>query len=127
MEEAFLGTITNGTQNPALANYNNALTEADILSENFVTTNGQFSESTLFNKIFGLYNNVGRTYNVYRKEEKDTYTGRLDINFDIVPGGSDKGRHSINLGFLYEQNTQEDMILNQEIYGHLPTTFQIII
>ncbi|MBK7604120.1 MAG: TonB-dependent receptor [Saprospiraceae bacterium] len=106
LEEAFLGTITNGTQNPALANYNNALTEADILSENFVTTNGQFSESTLFNEIFGLYNNVGRTYNTFRKDEKDTYTGRLDINFDIVPGGLDKGRHSVNLGFLYEQNTQ---------------------
>ena len=106
LEEEFLGTITNGTQNVALANYNNGLTEADILSESFVTTNGQFSESTLFNEIFGLYNNVGRTYNTFRKDEKDTYTGRLDINFDIVPGGSDKGRHSINLGFLYEQNTQ---------------------
>ncbi|MBK8841565.1 MAG: hypothetical protein IPO33_01320 [Saprospiraceae bacterium] len=70
LEEEFLGTITNGTQNAALANYNNGLTEADILSENFVTTNGQFSESTLFNEIFGFYNNVGRTYNTFRKDEK---------------------------------------------------------
>jgi len=104
--ESYDGTFTPGTQNPILANYNNDLTEADIMAQRFVTYNGQQAQSSLYRDIFGLYKNVGQVYNRYNKSENDTYTGRLDINFDIVPGSSETGRHSISLGFLYEQNVQ---------------------
>jgi len=106
IEEVFDGTFVKGTQNPVLANYNNYLTAEDIMEKKFVTSNGQFAESSLYPNIYSLYNNVGRVHNTYSKSETDTYTGRLDVNFDIVPGNSETGRHSINLGFMYEQNTQ---------------------
>lgn len=49
------------------------------------------------------FTNVGAVYNLYRKSNTQIYTGNATLNFDLVPKGSEKGRHSIQLGFLYEQ------------------------
>ncbi len=110
--EQYDGTFIPGTQNPVLANYNNILTPEEIKSGLFVTYNGVQAQSNLYDKIYGLYRNVGQVYNTFSKSESDTYTGRLDINFDIVPGSSEAGRHSINLGFLYEQRIERAYTLN---------------
>ncbi|MBP9132647.1 MAG: TonB-dependent receptor [Saprospiraceae bacterium] len=104
--ESYDGTFVPGTTNPVLANYNNTLTPEQIINQEFITYNGIQAQSNLYNQLYGLYSNVGQVFNRFRKSESDTYTGRLDINFDIVPGSSETGRHSINLGFLYEQNVQ---------------------
>ncbi|MBK7739248.1 MAG: TonB-dependent receptor [Saprospiraceae bacterium] len=110
--EQYDGTFIPGTQNPVLANYNNFLTPEQIINQEFITYNGQQAQSNLYSTIYGLYSNVGQVYNTFSKSESDTYTGRLDINFDIVPGSSETGRHSINLGFLYEQNISRSYSLS---------------
>jgi len=49
-----------------------------------------------------LYNNVGRVYNSFTKSETDLYTLNLSARFDLLPGGSSKGRHSIEFGAIVE-------------------------
>ncbi|MBK8515454.1 MAG: carboxypeptidase regulatory-like domain-containing protein [Saprospiraceae bacterium] len=50
-----------------------------------------------------LYSNVGQVYNAFNKTDNDQYTLNLITGFDLLPGGSEKGRHNIQIGFLYEQ------------------------
>ena len=113
-----------GTVNPILANYNKALPLTDqgeginpqigdfILSDvfnnaavfsrdNFIASNGfirpQFSNS------YGFHTNVGWVFNQTQRADNDLYTFNGRVNFDLVPGGSDKGRHNIQLGVIYEE------------------------
>ncbi|NRB63458.1 MAG: TonB-dependent receptor [Saprospiraceae bacterium] len=119
-----LRSYTPSTINSVLANYNKALGELDngeginasigdfILSDvfnnaavfsrdNFIATNGfirpQFSNS------YGFHTNVGSVFNRAQRGDNDLYTFNGRINFDLVPGGSDKGRHNIQLGVIYEE------------------------
>jgi outer membrane receptor protein involved in Fe transport len=117
---------TPGTANPVLANYNNAMgidfseglngqignyfiTNAGsnndgVLSlTSFNTPNGAIS--SIFNNSWGFHTNVGSVYNNYSKNDNDTYTFNANASFDLVPGSSDKSRHSIQLGIWYEQRT----------------------
>lgn len=75
--------------NPILSSYN------DI--------NGFYSPETI--SAWGLYSNVGQVYNSYSKGENDILSINVTSGFDFLPGGSKKGRHSIQFGFLYEQRT----------------------
>lgn len=63
-----------------------------------------FLQSEL-NTAWGLYSNVGSVYNNVQKSENDIATINITSGFDFLPGGSRKGRHSIQFGFLYEQRT----------------------
>jgi len=63
---------------------------------------------------WGLYNGFGRVYNTYLQEENDIITLNLTSGFDFLPGGSKKGRHSIQFGFLYEQRVDRYYELNPE-------------
>ena len=113
-----------GDANPVLANYNNYLEipEDDQLNgsigsyvfsgqnsgdlfnlTDFVAYNG--TVSTVFRNSWDFHTNVGTVYNLARKRDDDIYTFNASANFDIVPGSSDKGRHSIELGVTYEQRT----------------------
>ncbi len=53
--------------------------------------------------VFNVFENVGRVYNLSQKTEEDRYTINVNSGFDLFPGGSDSGRHSIQFGFMYEQ------------------------
>lgn len=77
--------------NPVLARYN--------------TTNGRLisSSSVVWDD---LYNNVGQVYNSFSKEERERFTGNVTVGLDFLPGGSNKGRHNIELGFLFEQRVE---------------------
>ncbi|MEM9545566.1 MAG: carboxypeptidase regulatory-like domain-containing protein [Bacteroidota bacterium] len=77
------------TINPILASYNN--------------TNGFYVPET--SMPWDLYANVGQVYNNYLKVENDILSINVTSGFDFLPGGSKKGRHSIQFGFLYEQRT----------------------
>ena len=55
-----------------------------------------------------LYANVGQVFNSFRKEENDLYSLNLTAGFDLFPGGSDKGRHNIQFGLIYEQSINRD-------------------
>ncbi len=53
--------------------------------------------------VFGMFNNVGRVYNLAFQTEEDRFTVNVNAGFDIFPGGSDEGKHNIQFGFTYEQ------------------------
>ena len=77
-----------GSINPVMAGYNtiNGLPEAEF-------------RSTFSN----LYSNVGTEYNRFFRSEQDVYNGQVTVSFDLTPGGSEKGRHNIQLGLALEQ------------------------
>ncbi len=77
-----------GSINPVLASYN--------------TINGL--PETEFQSSFGnLYSNVGSVYNTFSRSEFDVYNGNVTVSFDLTPGGSERGRHNIQLGLAVEQ------------------------
>jgi outer membrane receptor protein involved in Fe transport len=98
----FLQTLNGyeaGEYNSALANYNIGLDPGFLTAYN--TFNGFISGN--FSTVWGLHTNVGAVYNIFNKGETDLYTFNANSSFDIFPGGSDKGRHNIEIGFTFEQ------------------------
>lgn len=97
------GSYTPGTLNPVLANYNNEIaTSANSLAQ-FPAINGM-----TFNYLddsYAFHTNVGTVYNYYNKRDRNTTTLQASAGFDLLPGGSESGKHSIEFGFLYEQRT----------------------
>ncbi len=71
----------------------------DVLS--FNANNG--SVNSLYTSAWGFHSAPGRVYNTLSKSQGDRYTADVRTSFDFVPGSSEKGRHSIEIGFLYEQ------------------------
>lgn len=67
----------------------------------FSTINGN-TDSPLNFVFNGLHQNVGQVYNRFSKTESDRYTANIALGFDLLPGGSEQGRHSLQLGFNYE-------------------------
>jgi hypothetical protein len=107
-------SLTNyGSQNPILANYNNILGGSDLTQlGTYINVNGQLNSA--FAAANGFHTGVGTVYNRFRKRENDQLTFRGDINFDLVPNKSksDKNRHSIQMGFQYEQRTLRSYSMN---------------
>lgn len=124
-------TSSNGT----LSNYNNILGLSDdqALTIGDYGIQGQGNESTFFdfreNEISPINldrfytingrtgsaytdtwfdSNVGTVYNLFNKTNNDLYTFQANASFEIVPGSSDKSRHSIQLGVIYEQRTNRN-------------------
>ncbi|MBK7808284.1 MAG: carboxypeptidase regulatory-like domain-containing protein [Saprospiraceae bacterium] len=80
--------------NPILGAYN---------SVGGVNVNGLLNDN--INTAWGdLYSNVGQVYNSFNKSDNDLYSLNLSTGFDLLPGGSEKGRHNIQFGLLYEQS-----------------------
>ncbi|MBC6995265.1 TonB-dependent receptor [Neolewinella lacunae] len=117
------------SSNPVLTNYNNFFgygadeifnsdvsalsgggTQGPTLDGGFATINGR--TQTLFTDQWGFNSNVGTVYNLYQKTDNDLYTFQANASFEIVPGSSDKSRHSIQLGVWYEQRTDRAYSLN---------------
>ncbi|WP_104421188.1 TonB-dependent receptor [Neolewinella xylanilytica] len=69
--------------------------------DQFAAVNGR--TQTLYRDSWGFHANVGTVYNRYQRNDDDIYTLQGNANFELVPGDSDKSRHSIQLGFLFEQ------------------------
>ncbi len=85
--------------NPVLANYNNA---SDAGNDNsFVAFNGFFTAGV--NEIWDNHVNVGQVYNLSQIVDEDLITVNVSSSFDLNPGGSDKGTHSIRFGIIFEQ------------------------
>lgn len=65
-----------------------------------------------------LFDNVGRVYNNYRKVDRDRYTVNFTSQFDIFPSGSNKLRHNIKFGGMYESRTNRLYSINpQELWS----------
>lgn len=60
-------------------------------------------QELVVNQSWGLFSNVGQVYNQFSKGENEILTLNVTSGFDFVPGGSDQGKHNIQLGFLYEE------------------------
>ncbi len=81
--------------------------EANSVMAKYNTTNGILNPD-LTSVWNNLYSNAGQVNNSFSKSESDLITLNLSAGFDVLPGGSEKGRHSIQFGFLYEQQTLRD-------------------
>jgi len=73
-----------------------------------------FTDNALFDVWSGLHQNVGQVYNRFEKGESDRYTFNIASGFDFLPGGSESGRHSIQLGVAYEQRLDRNYIVAPE-------------
>ncbi|MBK8701110.1 MAG: carboxypeptidase regulatory-like domain-containing protein [Saprospiraceae bacterium] len=82
--------VADATINPVLAKYEN-------LSNGIIRSD----RSSIWSNLFA---NVGQVYNVYSRGENDLYTFNFSTGLDLVPGSSEKGRHSIQFGVIYEQS-----------------------
>lgn len=89
--------IADANINPVLAKYGSA-------------SNGiiRSDRSSVWSNLFA---NVGQVYNNYSKGESDLYTFNFSTGFDLVPGSSEKGRHSIQFGVIYEQTVDRAYVL----------------
>ncbi len=68
-------------------------TDADDLilnRESFIAPNGAIS--SVFTGSWGFHTNVGAVYNRVLKTDNDIYSFNANASFDLVPGGSEKGR-----------------------------------
>ncbi len=81
--------IPNTDINPVMAKY-----------QNFSNGLVRQDRSSVWGNLFA---NVGQVYNNYTKSENDQYTFNFSTGLDIVPGNSNKGRHNVQFGLIYEQ------------------------
>jgi outer membrane receptor protein involved in Fe transport len=107
--ENTIGYTLNREINPVLAAYNNGVTDFQTEDDLFAQNGQTFSNS---NSIFEFHTNVGTVFNQYLKNQGTTITANISSSFDLHPGGTDKGRHSIEIGLLYEQREQRRYRLN---------------
>ena len=104
--------VQHPTINAGLGNYNNNIEYSqDLNFEDFVVVNGQYF-SNVTNIWTGLHTNVNQVYNSNQKVDNDLYTFNASASFDLLPGGSEKGRHSIQFGMLYEQRANRSHSIN---------------
>lgn len=98
----FLGADFTNSSNPVLAAYNNNVPNDVEDDLSYSAINGQFLGNVT--NVWNTHQNVGQVYNFNRKQDNDYYTFNANSSFEIVPNGdSEKGRHSIQFGILYEQ------------------------
>ena len=90
---------TPGTINPGYVNYNNLIDQGDI--DEFLTRNGTINNT--FTNVWGFHTNTNVVYNTAVKTDNDLYTFTASSSFDLVPSSSEKGRHNIQFGIIYEQ------------------------
>lgn len=72
-----------------------------VTLDDFVAINGR--TLGIFGSSWNFHTNVGQVYNSSGYADNETYIFNANAAFDFVPGGSEKGRHNIQLGILYEQ------------------------
>ncbi len=100
------GAYTPSPYNPVLANFNNVMAPQNLnVFDRYINVNGILEPN--FTSLWGgLHSNVGRVFNTFFQGESDVFTLNANAQFDFLPGGSEKGRHSIQFGILYEQRIQ---------------------
>ena len=123
------GYDTSNSTNPVLANYNNVFglsqnealnaeqlgydinyedgrstaNGANITAGSLNSINGQVP--TIYDNSWGLHRNVGSIYNRALANSTEVIIFNANASFDLVPGGSENGRHNIQLGIAYEDRT----------------------
>ena len=110
----YFGYTPNADINPGLAAYNKLQDPDPDFGgyDRFTARNGDFGPNS--SSVWGLYTNVSQVYNGYSKSQSDILTGNVNLSFDLYPGGSNQGAHSISLGFLYESRTLRGYSINPQ-------------
>ncbi|MEO6131450.1 MAG: carboxypeptidase regulatory-like domain-containing protein, partial [Saprospiraceae bacterium] len=103
------GYTPSTTINPLLNNYN--IGEDVTNFRNYSAYNG-FWSNTVSSVFSSLHTSTGAIYNLFDKRDNDIHTGTLNASFDLFPGGSDKGRHNIQFGIIYEQRQTRRWAMN---------------
>lgn len=70
--------------------------------------------NSLYQSYWNYFASPGTVYNNLSKGNNSRYTLDVRTNFDFIPGSSEKGRHSIEIGFLYEQQEVRNYSLSPE-------------
>ena len=110
--EELRGYDFSNSSNPVLANYNNFFgggQDGDLrvssIDELFAI-NGR--TNTIFTESWNLHQNVGTVYNRAVNQDNDITIFNASASFDLLPGGSEKGRHNIRFGIAYEGRTNRE-------------------
>ncbi|HZV68012.1 MAG TPA: TonB-dependent receptor [Saprospiraceae bacterium] len=103
------GYTPSSTINPLLNNYNEGQDVTNF--RNYSAYNG-FWSNTVSSVYSSLHTSTGAIYNRFDKRDDDIHTGTLNASFDLFPGGSDKGRHNIQFGLIYEQRQTRRWVMN---------------
>ena len=99
--------------NPLLTNYNKIFDPT--VFEQLLAINGRLSST--YSSVWSSttsegFTNTGAVFNSYSKSQTQIMSGNANLSFDLLPGGSEKGRHSLQLGFLYEQRLSRNYSMN---------------
>lgn len=125
--EVLRGYDVSNSPNPTLANYNNTFglqsnetinpgqagfaiqgfdAVNNITVEDLFAINGRVTD--LFDDSWNFHRNVGAVYNQALQRDDDIIVFNANAAFDLVPGGSENGRHNIQLGIAYEGRTNRE-------------------
>lgn len=96
----FIKYDPSNSKNPGLANYNKVIKDATS-DLDYIQRNGRANDS--YTSIWGFHTNVNDIYNRYAKSRSERRTFQGTLGFDFVPGGSERGKHNIQIGVFYEE------------------------
>lgn len=109
---------TPSSNNALLNNYN--LGQSGLLDFRDYNVYNGFWSNAVNSAYSGLHTATGSVYNRFRKAETDIHSGNASASFDLFPGGSDKGRHNIQIGFVYEQRFERSYVINpQDLWNNM--------
>ncbi|MCF8236935.1 MAG: carboxypeptidase regulatory-like domain-containing protein [Saprospiraceae bacterium] len=109
-ETTFTGYDPSNSKNPGLSLYN-ALIPSDTEDDGAYLARNGFIPTNL-TSIYGYFNNIHTVYNRYVKTEDKTVTFTGGLSFDLLPGGSAKGRHTMTIGAMYEQRDNRAYVIS---------------
>lgn len=123
--EVLRGYDTSNSSNPVQSNYNNPFgfvsgepindgqpdyavqgifgENNNVNIDNLYAINGRITD--IYTSSWNFHQNVGTIYNRAISQDNDIAIFNASASFDLVPGGSEKGRHNIQLGISYEGRT----------------------
>lgn len=107
----FQGFDPSGSRNPILSLYNGLVNDGDDPQiGSYLARNGFIPQN--LSTIYNIYSNIGSVYNNYQFGESNIYTFTGGMSFDLVPGGSARGRHTLSIGAMYEQRDSRFYTIN---------------
>jgi hypothetical protein len=106
----FTGFDPSNSRNPGLALYNGLIPTDNLDLGAYQAINGQIPSN--LSSLYQYYSNIHTVYNNYQKGQNNIYTFTGGLSFDLLPGGSAKGRHTLSVGAMYEQRDNRFYTLN---------------
>lgn len=106
----FTGYDASNSRNPGLSLYNGLVSSDNLDRGAYQVING-FTPDNL-STLYGFFSNIHSVYNNYQKSQNNIFTFTGGLSFDLLPGGSSKGRHTFSIGAMYEQRDNRFYTIN---------------